>query len=177
MNDSALLARAVHARDVAAFASLVRLHQQRVRGFLLRMTRGNHALADDLAQETFFLAWRKLAQYRFEGSFAGWLCGIAYTRALMELRKRKLEPLEDADWLIAEDTEFAKQAKIDIERAVARLAPAERASLTLCHTFGFSHEEAAKILNVPLGTVKSHMLRGREKLRTMLRDWNPEDRG
>jgi RNA polymerase sigma-70 factor (ECF subfamily) len=174
MNESALLARAVHARDVAAFAALVRLHQPRVRGFLTRMTRGDRALADDLAQETFLLAWRKIGQYRFEGSFPGWLCGIAYSRALMELRKKKLEPLDDTDWVIGPETETAKQVKLDVEKALARLSPPERGALTLCYTLGFSHEEAARILNAPLGTVKSHMLRGREKMRTMLRAWSPE---
>lgn len=174
MNENALLARAVQARDVAAFAALIRQHQSKLRGFLTRMTRGDRALADDLAQETFLLAWKNIGQFRFEGSFAGWLCGIAYTRALMELRKRKLEPLDDADWIIAPETERAAQAKLDVEKALARLSPPERAALTLCYTFGFSHEEAAKILDTPLGTVKSHMLRGREKMRTILRAWNPE---
>ena len=174
MMESALLSRAVHDRDVAAFAALVRMHQDKVRGFLRRMTKGDAALADDLAQETFLLAWKRIAQFRFEGSFTGWLFGIAYTCALMELRKRKLEALEDTDWIIAPETESAKHAKLDVEKALARLSPQERGVLTLCHTFGFSHEEAAQILNAPLGTVKSHALRGREKLRTILRAWSPE---
>ena len=174
MMESALLSRAVHDRDVAAFAALVRMHQDKVRGFLRRMTKGDAALADDLAQETFLLAWKRIAQFRFEGSFTGWLFGIAYTCALMELRKRKLETLDDTDWIIAPETESAKHAKLDIEKALARLSPPERGVLTLCHTFGFSHEEAAQILNAPLGTVKSHALRGREKMRTILRAWNPE---
>lgn len=174
MMESALLARAVHERDVAAFASLVRLYQARVRGFLRRMTRGDASLADDLAQETFLVAWRRIGQFRFEGSFGGWLFGIAYSRALMELRRKKLEPLDDADWVIAPETEAAKHAKLDVEKALARLSPPERGVLTLCYTLGFSHEEAAQILDAPLGTVKSHALRGREKMRTLLRAWNPE---
>ncbi len=174
MMESALLSRAVHDRDVAAFAALVRMHQDKVRGFLRRMTKGDATLADDLAQETFLLAWKRIQQFRFEGSFSGWLFGIAYTRALMELRKRKLEPLDDTEWVIAPATEASTHAKLDVEKALARLSPPERGVLTLCHSFGFSHEEAAKILNAPLGTVKSHALRGREKMRTILRAWNPE---
>src|SRR5215469_10163968 len=111
MMESALLSRAVHERDVAAFAALVRMHQDKVRGFLRRMTKGDTAMADDLAQETFLLAWKRIDQFRFDGSFTGWLFGIAYNRALMELRKRRLERLDDADWAIAPETETAKQAK------------------------------------------------------------------
>ncbi len=51
---------------------------------------------------------------------------------------------------------------------MARLAPAESAALTLCYAFGHSHGEAAEILQLPLGTVKSHVLRGREKLKALL---------
>jgi len=79
----------------AEFGVLVRTHQSKVRGFLRRLTRGDAALADDLAQETFLEAHRKLAQYRGEGSFGSWLCGIAWSRFLMERRKRKEEPLDE----------------------------------------------------------------------------------
>src|SRR5262249_52354779 len=68
--------------DAAAFGFLVRRHQGQVRGFLLRVTGGRHALADDLAQETFLEAWAKIAQFRGQGSFAGWLLGIAWSRVL-----------------------------------------------------------------------------------------------
>src|SRR6201996_6937105 len=91
------LVRGAAAGDAAAFGALVREHQSRVRGFLRRLTRGDAALADDLAQETFLEAFRKIAQYRGEGSFGGWLCGIAWSRFLMERRKRKEEPLDAPD--------------------------------------------------------------------------------
>ena len=66
------------------------------------------------------------------------------------------------------DPQDGSAAKLDLERAMARLAPAESAALTLCYALGHSHGEAAEILNLPLGTVKSHVLRGREKLQAML---------
>ena len=78
-----LVARATGADDISAFGILVRLHQSRVRGFLRRLTRGDTALADDLAQETFLEAQRKLRQYRAEGPFVGWLLRIAYSRFLI----------------------------------------------------------------------------------------------
>lgn len=165
MEDHELAALAL-AGDDSAFAALVRLHQGALRGFLLRMTRGDHALADDLAQETFLEAWHKIAQFRAVGSFSGWLTRIAWSRFLMTARKRKLEPLDDAD--MPPDVETDPDLKLDLEKAMARLSGAERAAITLCDTLGHSHEEAAAILTIPLGTVNSHILRGHAKLRTLL---------
>ena len=68
MSEGEFIRRAAEG-DANAFAALVRMHQSRLRGFLRRMTRGDHALADDLAQETFLGAHRKIASYRGEGSF------------------------------------------------------------------------------------------------------------
>lgn len=158
------------AGDSAAFSCLVRIHQSRLRGFLLRMTKGNHALADDMAQETFLEAFRKIRQC--QGAFFGWLCAIAYSRYLMEVRKRKLECLdEDALAAIPDDAPSvgsAVMAKIDLERAMACLAAPQRAALTLCFALGMTNEEAASAMGVPLGTLKSHINRGREKLTKIL---------
>ena len=122
MTEGERAAQRAAAGDAAAFASLVRLHQSQLRAFLLRLTGGRHALADDLAQDTFLEAWRKIAQFRGEGSFAGWLMRIAWSRYLMEARRRKLEPLGDEDGP-SEDPREAQMGKLDLERAMARLAP------------------------------------------------------
>ncbi len=166
MDEINLIARAT-AGDAAAFDALVRTHQSRLRGFLRRLTRGDAALADDLAQETFFEAWRKIAQYRGAGSFAGWLSRIGWSRFLMEARKRKPELLED---LPEQTVETAPDTKLDLESAMHRISAAERAALTLCYAMGYSNDEAADILEMPLGTVKSHVLRGRDKMRVLLED-------
>ncbi len=169
MSEGDWLAREAAAGDTAAFGVLVRQHQGKLRGFLLRLTRGNHALADDLAQETFLEAFRKIAQFG-SGSFFGWLCAIAYSRYLMEARKRKSESLDEAED-VADDVPEAERAsgiRLDLEKAFARLAPAQRAALTLCFALGFSNEEAAAALHIPLGTLKSHVNRGRDKLSKML---------
>lgn len=176
--DADRLARRAAAGDSAAFSCLVRTHQSRVRGFLLRMTRGNHALADDLAQETFLEAYRKIGQYG-GGSFFGWLCAIAYSRYLMNARKRKYESLDETQDAIPDDAPpvaGAVIAKIDLERAMARLIPAQRAALTLCFALGMTNEEAAVAMNIPLGTLKSHVNRGREKLAKILDDWRMVNR-
>ena len=85
------IARRAAAGDDVAFGTLVRLHQGKVRAFLLRMTKANHALADDLAQETFLEAYRKITQYRGDGTFQSWLYRIAYSRFLMEVRRKRPE--------------------------------------------------------------------------------------
>jgi RNA polymerase sigma-70 factor (ECF subfamily) len=166
MDESKLIARAA-AGDAAAFDALVRAHQSRLRGFLRRLSRDDAALADDLAQETFLEAWRKIGQYRGTGSFAGWLSRIGWSRFLMGARKRKPELLEDVP---EQSVETSPDTKLDLESAMRRISANERAALTLCYALGHSNEEAAEILDMPLGTVKSHVLRGREKLRALLED-------
>jgi RNA polymerase sigma factor (sigma-70 family) len=156
------------AADGAAFGALVRQHQSMLRGFLRRLTRGDATLADDLAQEAFLEAWRKRAQFRGDGSFAGWLTRIAWSRCLMEGRRRKLEALDENADIPAPGGEPASDARLDLEKAMARLSLPERAALTLCYALEYSHDEASRILDMPLGTLKSHVLRGREKLRALL---------
>jgi RNA polymerase sigma-70 factor (ECF subfamily) len=167
MDENDLAARAASG-DAAAFARLVGLTQGRVRGFLLRLVRGDQALADDLAQEVFLDAWRKLAQFRGTGSFSGWLFRIAWSRFLMHARARgpQCEALDES--MPAPDGGFAPGERLDLEKAMTRISPAERAALTLCCALEFSHGEASDILGLPLGTVKSHIARGREKLRALL---------
>ncbi len=170
MDDSTLVERAVASRDVAAFSALARMHQSKVRGLLLRLTRGNRATADDLAQETFLAAWRGIATFRGESSFATWLYRIAYSRFLMQRRKR--DPDEQlGEWHgTTASGETATLARVDLERAFAKLSSAESAALTLCFALGLSHTEAAAAMDMPLGTLKSHVLRGREKLKSILGD-------
>lgn len=169
MSDGELAARAA-AGDRAAFGRLVQQHQSMLRGFLLRLMRGDKALADDLAQDTFLEAWRKIAQFRGAGSFRGWLARIAFTRYLMEARRRKLEPLEEPVQQSEEIQGLEPGMRFDLERCMATLSLGERSALTLCYALGHSSEEAAEILDIPVGTVKSHVLRGRKKLLAMLGD-------
>lgn len=167
MSDEGLATRAA-AGDRAAFGRLVQEHQSRLRGFLLRLTRGDKALADDLAQDTFLETWRKIAQFRGEGSFRGWLARIAYTRYLMEARRRKLEPLEGVTQAPENVQTMEPGVRFDLERCMGKLSLGERSALTLCHALGHSNEEAAEILGLPVSTVKSHVLRGRKKLLAMM---------
>jgi len=172
MGESEWLAQEAAKGDPAAFGLLVRQHQSRLRGFLLRLTKGNSALADDLAQETFIEGYRKIRQFNSE-NFFGWLCAIAWSRFLMEARKRKLEPLDDQPEMAddAPEPENASLVRHDLETAMAQLHPMQRAALTLCFALGLSNEDDAQALNIPLGTLKSHVNRGRAKLALLLGDW------
>jgi len=182
VTDAELIARAVVGDDRHAFAELVRRHQSAVRACLRRLTAGNHALADDLAQETFVQAWRGLKSFRQEARFSTWLYRIATNCWLADARKRKEELLGDRADAVADDEDAtmphidamhadharASSLKMDLERAMAVLSDAERAAIVQCYHNDLTHEEAAYVLGCPVGTVKTHVLRGRQKLKAAL---------
>src|SRR6266404_9057674 len=95
LSDAQLIARCVVGDDRHAFTELVKRHQSAVRACLRKLTAGNHALADDLAQETFLLAYRNLRSFRQEAKFSTWLYRIATNCWLADRRKRKEELLGD----------------------------------------------------------------------------------
>ena len=140
VTDAELIARVVVQDDRHAFSELVRRHQSAVRATLRRLTGGNDALADDLAQETFLLAYRNLKSFRQEARFSTWLYRIATNAFFADARKRKEELLGDADAELADDDEpedspgegstdmtRAANLRVDMTRALALLSEAERA--------------------------------------------------
>jgi RNA polymerase sigma-70 factor (ECF subfamily) len=164
----------------------VKRHQSPVRACLRKLTAGNHALADDLAQDTFVLAWRNLKSFRQEARFSTWLYRIATNCWLAHARKRREELLGDRDDELPEeavddsggesstaDHAAGTTMKIDLERAMATLSEAERAAIVQCYHNDLSHEEAAYVLGCPVGTVKTHVLRGKQKLARALAAWAP----
>jgi RNA polymerase sigma factor (sigma-70 family) len=150
-----------------AFGRLVHMHQQALRGFLRRLA---PAEADDLAQETFVFAWENIARFDPARSFRPWLFGVAW-RKHREGKRSWLRRLTRQGHAIA-DAPTAYQSdpglKLDLEKAAATLPPEQRAALLLCLGYEFTHAEAADALALPLGTVKSHVARGREKLAAAL---------
>jgi RNA polymerase sigma-70 factor (ECF subfamily) len=186
--DAQLIARCVVGDDRHAFAELVKRHQSGVRAALRKLTAGNQALADDLAQDTFVLAWRNLKSFRQEARFSTWLYRIATNCWLAHVRKRHEELLgvrdaeSDADEVDdgsrdggSGDHAPGTTMKIDLERALARLSEAERAAIVQCYHNDLSHEEAAYVLGCPVGTVKTHILRGKQKLKAALAAWAPSE--
>ena len=166
-DDAALVARAV-AGDRAAFGRLVALHGSAVRGLLRRMG-AQPALADDLAQDAFLIAFQRLGDYRGEGAFAGWIRRIAARLYLKRVSGRlRLEDSLDSAPERSAGGEEAAGASLDLDAALAALSPVERLCVSLCHGAGFTQAEIADALKLPLGTVKSHVTRGLERLRRRL---------
>jgi RNA polymerase sigma-70 factor (ECF subfamily) len=182
LSDGELIARVLVQDDRHAFGELVRRHQSAVRACLRKLTAGNHALADDLAQETFLLAYRNLRSFRQQAKFSTWLYRIAYNAFLAERRKIKEAALPDdgeaEDGALADDgaAPVARSVAlaVDMQRAMAVLSDAERAAIVQCYHNDLSHEEAAFVLGCPVGTVKTHILRAKQKLKARLGAWAPE---
>ena len=172
-SDADLIARVLVQEDQNAFGELVRRHQSAVRGFLIHLNRGDSHAADDQAQETFLKVWSRLKTFRSEGKFSTWLFGIACNEWKMHQRRRReisVEDLGDNPAMEAAqvDPGAENRMRMDLESAMKTLTMEENAAILLCYQNGFSHEEAAKLLEIPLGTVKTNILRGKEKLRRCL---------
>jgi RNA polymerase sigma-70 factor (ECF subfamily) len=171
-SDAELTALVIATRNPAAFGELVRRHQSLVRGMLQRMCR-NHALADDLAQDAFIRAFEKVGSFKGTGTFKSWLCSIAYTEFLKSARKRKSTERAMEKFKVGlEDSEAPRDMGnvVDLDRALATLKEDERALVVMCYSCGMSHSEAAETTGMPLGTVKSHVNRGRAKLQAYFQE-------
>jgi RNA polymerase sigma-70 factor (ECF subfamily) len=146
-----------------AFRQIVERHQQAVRSFLRRVL-ANAADADDLAQETFLAAWTSLWRFRRQASLRSWLCAIAWKKSLTLQRSRQRERLRHEALAEPIASDACPNRRLDLTAALATLPDAQRAAVSLCLGGEFSHAEAAKTLGLPLGTIKSHVERGRAKL-------------
>ena len=159
------------AGDRAAFGELVRRHGGAVRALLRRMG-AEASLADDLAQDAFLLAFQKVGSLDNGAAFLPWLKQIA---ARLYVRRWKKDKRVD---FVAETPEPEIEdrvvhhapvaARIDLEQAMKALSPIQRMCVSLCYGADLTHAEAAEVLNAPLGTVKSHVKRGLDKLRAEL---------
>ena len=151
--------------DLAAFGNLVRVHEPAVRSMLRRLAGDD---ADDLAQETFLAAWRRAASWRQDGSYRSWLLRIAWRQFLSHRRKqRPTEPLHAAGSLAVAPR---SDQHAGIAQAMGRLGDRERMAALLCFAEGHSHSEAAAIMELPLGTLKSLIARARQGLVECLED-------
>ena len=152
--------------DRRAFGELARRHVAGVRALLRRMG-ADPASADDLAQDAFLTAFERMGEFRGEGAFAGWVKRIA---ARLYIRRRR-GAMKLADSLEPDDPLWGSAAapghadRLDLDEALRGLPEAERMCVTLCFGAGLTHAEAAETLGAPLGTVKSHVRRGLDRLR------------
>jgi RNA polymerase sigma-70 factor (ECF subfamily) len=163
--EAALLHRAARG-DQAAFAVLVAAHEAWLRHFVGRIVgRGD---ADDVAQDALVKAWLALPGYRGESGFAAWLAGIGWRAALDHKRRVRRAGARDGEWHAGADqsAEGPGAAGVELERAA--LTDQERAALVLVHGHGWTHVEAARILDLPLGTLKTIAARAKAKARAAI---------
>jgi RNA polymerase sigma-70 factor (ECF subfamily) len=159
------------AGDRAAFGELVRRHGGAVRALLRRMG-AQPSLADDLAQDAFLQAFQKVGTLENGAAFLPWLKQIAARLYVRRWKKDKRvdlmaeTPEPEAEDLVAHHAPVA--ARIDLEQAMKALSPIQQMCVSLCYGADLTHAEAAEVLNAPLGTVKSHVKRGLDKLRAEL---------
>lgn len=168
------------AGDSAAFNLLVKDHYQRVLRFQMKWCR-NQADAQELAQETFFIAWQKIASFRRESKFSTWLLGIALNLARNRSNRgpaRHEAELADDDHLealLGADADPAsqlaeRQTLSALDRAMARLPADMREVTVLVRLEGMALQDVADMLAIPLGTVKSRLSRARSQLALELKD-------
>ncbi len=171
----------------SAFRELIRRYQRPVFSLVYRMLRDKE-LAEDLSQETFIKVLNHIDSYRPEHKFSSWIFKIANNAAIDHLRRTELDTLslEGAPDAVTQERQAATALQIGdraespleevearelgshIEAAVARLRPEYRACIILRHVEGRPYEEIAKILDLPLGTVKTYIHRARGELRQIL---------
>lgn len=169
--------------DKESYALLVDAYSASIINYLARMT-GNRYEAEELAQETFVRAYFALHSYKPQFKFSTWLFKIATNLCINHLKKRQrlvhVDDYQDEDgqsvWTVA-DTRFyndparaAEQRELQqqIQRCISQLAPAYRTVVILRHLQGLSYQEIAEVTEVPIGTVKSRLGRGRAKLADLL---------
>jgi len=173
LNDHALIRRMQKDHDQQAFAELVQRYQSRLRYSLRQLTGYDASLADDLAQETFIKAYKNLHQFRNDAQFFTWLYQIAWRCFADECRRRKPEQLIDTQ--TAPESGYTTQERdnlyMDFAKVLMNFGPEQRMVLHLHLQREFTQRDIAQIMGCPLGTVKSHIQRGRLKLQEYLADW------
>ena len=158
-----------------AYELLVRRYQSPLRNFLRRLIRHDPDRADDLAQETFLKAYRALGTFQGAARFSTWLYRIAYNTFLNDQRGN-VEQAEFDEAYHSPETDVTSRTEdaADIDAALGRLPIRQRAVFDLHYRKGMTHQEVASALELPLGTIKSDLTRGRETLRQILEDFSRE---
>jgi RNA polymerase sigma-70 factor (ECF subfamily) len=167
----------IRRRDAAPgqWRPAIRRRHRYLRNLLRRLCR-DAALADDLAQQAIVQAWRSISGLRAPLAFGGWLRTLAVNTWLQHVRvhdSRALEPLAEED--PADHGAHSTVAeRLDLDAALALLAPAVRLCVVLAYQEGLSHGEISSATGLPIGTVKSHINRGAARLREALKDYRSD---
>ena len=172
------LARALQRGDTRALTLLVERHHAPLLGYLYRLTGGDRPLAEDLVQETFLRVLRNIRQYHPAQRFKPWLYAIATNLARDHFKRadtRRTDPIQ-TDTLALPDpnqpepTFLAHDDARQVIAALAHLPALQRETVILRYYQDLSLAEIAETLNIPVGTVKSRISIGLQKLRELLED-------
>jgi len=167
----ALIVNLARSGDRAAFEELVQRRQSSIRN-LMRRCCNDTVLADDLAQQVCIKVWLNIRKLRDANAFGGWIRKLAISVWLQHLKKK--DPLKDAKQVFDEDiSEYQTIGTgMDLNAALATLPGPVRLCIVLSYQEGMSHAEIEEAVELPLGTVKSHINRGSRLLRKLLADYN-----
>ncbi|MGE0821236.1 MAG: RNA polymerase sigma factor [Candidatus Binatia bacterium] len=164
-----------------AFTDVVLRHKDRLYTVALQLL-GDSGDAEDVTQDTFLRAYEKLAEFRGHSQFSTWLYRICHNLCMNRLAKKKTA---QQDRFVPETVPFQtehlldqliiKERQVLVNRAIAQLPMEFREVLILYHTGQLSYEETAHLLELPVGTVRSRLHRGREQLKELLRPYLQED--
>jgi RNA polymerase sigma-70 factor (ECF subfamily) len=166
------LVRAAAAGDLAGFEQLVRAYQQHVWRFLRRLL-GDASVAEDVTQETFLRVYRRLPTFTFEAKFSTWVFQIARNAGIDELRSRQRRARLASVAPPPRPSAAPPDTRVEIEAALASLPVELREIVVLIEVLGLRYHEAATVLGVPEGTVKSRMFTARSHLHR----WSTADEG
>jgi RNA polymerase sigma-70 factor (ECF subfamily) len=150
------------------FDDIVRKNTPAVTAFARSMVR-DASLIDDIVQETFIRAWRYLPTFRNEGSLQGWLIRICQNVVRSSMKKHRVIEQIDSD-VVAKNCDYDAS---DLRTMIDALPDDHRAIVTLCIVLGYSYEDVADILEIPIGTVRSRLSRARVSLQHMLSEPSP----
>ena len=186
LDDRELAASAREGRE-SAYKELLTRYERPVFSLVYRMVR-DRSLAEDLAQEAFIKAFNHIESYNPDYKFSSWIFKIANNLAIDHLRKKQLDTVSLHGSPHATSSEEEERTRLSIESpgespeeyvenrelgdriedAIGRLRPEYRTAVLLRHVEGHSYEEVAEIMELPLGTVKTYIHRGRLELRELL---------
>ena len=186
-NSDRELVRKILSGDNNAFAVLIRNNQRLVFSITLRML-NNPSDNEDICQDIFIKAFTNISKFKFESRLSTWIARIAYTTCSNHVQKKKISLLDDLVTKVDEDTDgeslsnripdesgempddalFSKEVKARLDREIKLLPPLLKTIIGLYHQEEMSYAEISCIMELPIGTVKSYLFRGRRLLRDRL---------
>lgn len=174
MSDVELIRQFLKDSNEKAFAEVVHRYERVLKKYATRLCNGDFQLAEDVVQETFLRAFIALATFREEAKLSTWLHSIAFNCAMALFRKNKMPVccLDEMAELVDVMQDIEKvDVSYDLENAINSIAAPQQNVFYICVVDGYSHEQAAVITGIPLGTVKTNVRRTKHKLKEYLRAW------